>query len=390
MKRLATILLFGALAASLSRATPAVARAVPWPWYPSACAAFSPRGDLARVDLSRRVLSLHLSLQSGGEQSIKLRLPKDQWEEDCHVFFSEDGQFLAIATRPQPASNSLSEAALSRLSSTLQVRVWDVTKRKWQSTFRLVMQATPGGEIDLEGFWEGKDRLVVDGIAGPDPKGTGQLRMVTLDGSLVPGWKVTDDGLIDIRRGIKWEVGDSRGCLRRPVALLDGPDSKVERKEVTLAPIQGECTVFEPARFPLPGVLAGSTTAHENRVWVWTAGPGPKRSVKILLPPPKRGFLASWNEASATIMNSPNGRVLAAHRFVTDWVFDLPHNWDDAWILQTNPLRILKRIRAGGCKDLRALAVGDSDGGVHVVTNWCGHWKLQTLPPPGTRPHKPE
>jgi hypothetical protein len=380
VKRLATILLLGALAASLSRATPAAAQAVPSPWVPSACAAFSPRGDLARVDLSRRGLSLHLSLQSGEEQSIKLRLPKDQWEEDCHVFFSEGGQFLAIATRPQPASNSLPEAAASRIPDTLQVRVWDLTKRKWRSTFRLVIRAAPGGAIALEGFGEGKDRLVVGGIAGPDPKGPGQLRMVTLDGSLVPGWKETDDDPIDIRRGIKWEVADSRGCLRRPVALLDRPASKVGRKEVTLAPIQGEwCTVVEPARFPLPGVLAGSTTAHENRVWVWTAGPGPKRSAKILLPPPKRGFLASWNEAYATIMNSPDGRVLAAHRVVTDWVFDLPHAWEDAWILQTNPLRILKRIRSGGCKDLRALAVGDPDGQVHVVTNWCGHWKMQTL-----------
>jgi hypothetical protein len=352
-------------------------------WRPSACAAFSGRGDLARVDAKRESLLLRVSLQSGGEQSTVESTPKGQIEGDCHLFFNQSGSMLAIATRLYTAEPLAHKATANQADATLQVRIWSLTEGKWKSEFNLGGHT---GNAWLEGFWLNTDRLVVGGIERAGLKG--RLSMVTARGNPVTDWHMIGNGLLDVRRGVKWVDAGENGCVRRQATLTDVVPETSGANEIRLPSVQGDwCTVMEPVSFPLPGMLADVTTERENRVWVWTAGPGASNSAKILLPPPKRGLFVSWNEAHATITSSPGGRFLSVDRSVTNWVLDEPQRWDDVWLIQTQPLMILKRIHPAGCKELRAVAVGDFGGIPHVAMNWCGKWELQTntSPKPGRR-----
>ena len=168
-------------------------------WRPSACAAFSGRGDLARVDVERQRLLLRVSLQSGGEQSSLERIPNGQMEGNCHLFFNQSGSMLAIATRLYTAGPLARKATDYQAGATLQVRIWSLTDGRWKSEFNL--GGHTGGTAWLEGFWLNTDRLVVGGIEREGLKG--RLSMVTARGNPVADWHMSGNELIDIRRGDK-------------------------------------------------------------------------------------------------------------------------------------------------------------------------------------------
>jgi hypothetical protein len=297
------------------------------------------------------------------------------------LFFNQSGSMLAIATRLYTAEPLAHKATANQADATLQVRIWSLTEGKWKSEFNLGGHT---GNAWLEGFWLNTDRLVVGGIERAGLKG--RLSMVTARGNPVTDWHMIGNGLLDVRRGVKWVDAGENGCVRRQATLTDVVPETSGANEIRLPSVQGDwCTVMEPVSFPLTGMLADVTTERENRVWVWTAGPGASNSAKILLPPPKRGLFVSWNEAHATITSAPGGRFLAVERSVTNWVFDEPQRWDDVWLIQTQPLMILKRIHPAGCKEIRAVAVGDFEGRLQIAQNWCGKWDVQSItsPKPG-------
>ena len=334
------------------------------------------------MDVERQRLLLRVSLQSGGEQSSVESIPNGQMEGNCHLFFNRNGRMLAVETRLLTAVSLANKATAYQTDATLQVRIWSLTGGRWKSEFHLGGYA--GGAAWLEGFWMNTNRLVVGGIGGAGLKG--RLSMVTASGNPVADWHMNGNELIDIRRGVKWVDAGENGCIRRQATLTDVAPKTSGANEIRLPSVQGDwCTVMEPVSFPLPGMLADVTTEGENRVWVWTAGPGASNRAKILLPPPKRGLFVSWNEAHATLTSAPGGRSLVVNRSVTNWVFDQAQRWDDVWLIQTQPLKILKRIHPSGCKELLAVAVGDFGGIPNVAMNWCGKWEVQTItsPKPG-------
>ena len=337
------------------------------PPYPTACAAFSQRGDLAEVTVDKGVLSFRLIRPDGGEKTYRETIAQD--EEDCQVFFPVKAGVVAVVTRIGK------EGA--------RVRAWNSESEKWESRFDIEPRSGLVGRLSVRGFWNGGPDLVVTGRQRESSDAPLTSMLVDSAGNVVssPG-NPRPAFAVDARRNRAWSLvkDGPKGCISRPVRLTDG---SLPSPGSDLPELPCDCFAGGLRGFPTANSVVGANGKGNGGTWVWACQSGRSSPSKLLLSSPPKRFLDRWVDSGpADLTVSPDGKFFAVVVGVTEWwaTDTVRSNWNDVYVFQTEPLRELSGFKGKGkCRALYAVAVGDFAGIPHVAMNWCGKWEIRTV-----------
>jgi hypothetical protein len=334
-----------------------------------ACTKFARNGVLAEVSI--RNGGLHLQLVSSGKpQDAPLRQVSSE-ASNCELFFSADGQWLAIGTE-HAVKNSWS----------VRVNVWDVRKSEWHSQFDVDPKPELTGYVSLAGFFQKENKLIITGRQDDTRDAPLTSVSVSIEGKELdgPGYPRGSPAAVDAERNRVWSSKGRDGCIMSSASLIG---DLVQGPEVGRPAIQGSCVGPSPVGFPGQNTIIGATSDGDGRTWVWSVSLDTNKSNKISLAAPSKDIADKWVQAIVQpfLSISPDGQIFVVQRTSTHWSpFDNPRaTVNELIVTGIEPLRLLQVVKPKSCSSVSAFAVDHHVGNVEVVGRWCGEWKTDTV-----------
>jgi len=348
------------------------------------CAAYSADGHWAEgAFINPGTLSIELAEGSSAPDSLTLTLrpahSDPYYRPGCGLFFSQDGQYLAVSETPANATKT-----------PLQIGVLDLRARKWAPSIETPAQLSPYVQPRLEAFFEEKDKLVVSALTSKEsPPGKYKAidLLIGVDGRVLwsaerprPLWDWTDAAHDRV-----WYSGEADGCVLRSEAFIG---KGAEQSAAVELPLGGDaCGDVVGLRVAFPDektLVAAGTMTGDRGDWVWTATLTGRSGEKLALPRKRPGpFTRSLSYIVIGGSLSPDGQVYAVSREVTS-VTALDEGFykrGEISLVQVRPLRLIGEVRPKEqCASADAFAVDHRNGQVTVLANWCGQWERSELP----------
>lgn len=334
-----------------------------------ACAKFASDGTMAGVSIQSGGLHLHLVSESKSKDASTREVSPDA--SNCDLFFSADGQFLAIGT----------ERAVKN-SWNVHVHVWDVRKSEWHSQFDVDPKPGLAGYVSLAGFFQRENKLIITGRQD-DTRGAPLTSMlVSMEGKALdgPGYPRESPAEVDAEGNRAWSSKGTDGCVMSSTSLIG---TLVRGSEVTRPAIQGNCVGPSPVGFPGRNTIIGVVADGDGKTWAWSVSVDTKKSTKTSLAAPSKDLADKWVQATVQpfLSISPDGQVFAVQRTSTHWShFDNPRaTVNELIVVGVEPLRFLQVVKPKSCSSVSAFAVNHRVGNVEVAGRWCGGWKTDTV-----------
>ena len=294
----------------------------------------------------------------------------------CRVFFSPDGDRLAVSVAQQLGAGA-----------SLRVGVAALQNGKWAGDVTVEPQGSLAAPLALVGFLDDSASVLIRGggsKASASPATTAVASLVLNDagkskGELsertVPGNPANQSPkFADAMHNRLWFQSYPQFCPLRSKTLT-GKDELGPTVEADYS--DGACDLPDAVVYPDAESIVMAST-RSDRDWVWRVDLKTHAVDKLALP--QRRF-PKGQQVSDLSPLSPDGQVFGVlRRRFTYGLFDnFSAQGDEIAVVQVHPLRLLGIIRPKRDQRVLGVSVEQRDGVVTVAGYWDGAWQKEQL-----------